>query len=121
MKHTASMCAALLVIVPAARAQTDDSWWVPTKSNGCVLAGSGHTVPYKGPAEFILTLKHLGRDYGADDERDAGGRIVGTVIHDNVTGREMAFYRTQQLCAAVVEDYRSDQQKDQDTIKDKYR
>jgi len=121
MKHTASMCAALLMIVPSARAQTDDSWWVPTKSNGCVLAGSGHIVPYKGPAEFILTLKHLGRDYSADDERDAGGRIVGTVIHDNVTGREMAFYRTQQLCAAVVEDYRSDQQKDQDAIKDKYR
>jgi hypothetical protein len=121
MKHTALMCVALLVIVPAARAQTNDSWWVPTKSNGCVLAGTGHTAPYKGPAEFILTLKHLGRDYSADDERDAGGRIVGTVIHDNVTGGGMAFYRTQQLCAAVGENYRSDQQKDQDAIKDKYR
>ena len=54
MKHTASMCAALLVMVLAARAQTDDSWWVPTKYNGCVLAGSGRTVPYKGPPSSSL-------------------------------------------------------------------
>jgi hypothetical protein len=113
------LLAAALTLVPGAALA--DEWWVPTKSDGCVLADSRMSGgDAKGPADFILTLKYLGRDYSTDDERDASGRVVGTVVHDEATGGGMAFYRTRERCAAVVEEYLSNQQKARDAIKDKY-